>query len=158
MARDNSYNLISNKDVVYVLTAAHGEFELMTAEVSSESENNGAEAHRNAAGNVDGFIFGDSEGGEFTLELAYYEAQQIFGAARLLGVPWSKVPFTLTAKLPLTEPDLESGGEITAYGPERMVVYQGCRITGNVDTSTGGDENRKVTLPCGYIKKKAVGN
>jgi hypothetical protein len=158
MATDKSYQLVSNKDVAYVLTTTHGEFELMTAEISSESESNSAEMHRDAAGNPDGFIFGDSEGGEFTLELEHYEVQSIFGAARLAGIPWAKIPFVLTAKLPLTEPDTENGGEITAYGPERMVVYEGCRVTGNPDTSTGNDENRKVSLPCGYIKKKVVGS
>jgi len=157
MAIDNSYQLVSNKDVRYVLTTAVGEFELTTANITSESETNGAEVHRNAAGKADGFIFGDSDGGEFSLELAYYEVQQIFGPARLLGIPWVKVPFTLTAKLPLITPDLESGGEVTAYGPERMVVYEGCRITGNVDTATGNDESRIVTLSCGYLKKKSVG-
>lgn len=159
MAHDTTWKEISNKDIRWAMTLTHqgSPMDLHTIEFSgSLTETNSAEMIRNGAGKPIGRQAGDSGGGSFSFSLAWYEFHQLFGLARLAGARYCDIPFVLTGLLPLTEPDTDNGGEITAYGADRMIVLGSCWISGDVPSELSPDSTAKITVDCQCLDVKQI--
>jgi len=153
MADFKGQHQINNNDIKATLVVGGRQINLTTLDLGSFSRVISSTMTRDGSGKPNGYKFGESGGGEFTLKLEKWEADKCFPPEGYTDEVLKRTRFTLSLKMPIQVKDDETGEVRVDYGATRQVVYSDCAVTGNFDDSMGQGEQYLVSLPCSFLAR-----